>query len=121
MSLKEIAHNFLHMIVDWKVEEAYATYLSPDFRHHNQYTSWDTASLKQWMIENHENFPTKQYILHQTISQDDKVVVHGLMKLNDNLQVAVVHILRFEWDKIVEMRDVGQVIEDNSPNQNGIL
>jgi predicted SnoaL-like aldol condensation-catalyzing enzyme len=58
------------------------------------------------MIENHENFPTKEYTLHQTIAQDDKVVVHGLMKLNDNLQVAVVHIFRFEGDKIAELWDV---------------
>ena len=118
---KDIAHDFLHMIVAWKVEEAYAKHLSPAFRHHNQYTPWDTAALKQWMIENHENFPTKEYTLHQTITQDDKVVVHGLMKLNDNLQVAVVHIFRFEGDKIAEMWDVWQVIEANSPNENGIL
>jgi hypothetical protein len=38
MSPKEIAHDFLHMIVAGKVEEAYAKHLSPDFRHHNQYT-----------------------------------------------------------------------------------
>ena len=48
------------------------------------------------MIENHENFPTKEYTLHQTIVQDDKVVTHGLLKLNDHVQVAVVHIFRFE-------------------------
>jgi predicted SnoaL-like aldol condensation-catalyzing enzyme len=106
MTTTEIAHNFLHMIVAGKVEEVYSTYISSDFRHHNQYTPGDTQSLKQGMIENHENFPTKEYTLHQTIAQDDKVLVHGLMKLNDNLQVAVVHIFRFEGDKIAELWDV---------------
>ncbi len=121
MSLKDIAHDFLHMIMVWAIEEAYAKHLASDFRHHNQYTPWDTAALKQGMIENHENFPTKEYILHQIIAQDDKVVVHGLMKLNDNLQVAVVHIFRFEWDKIAELWDIWQLIDANSPNENWIL
>ena len=121
MDIKDIAHDFLHMIMWWQVEEAYSKHLAPHFRHHNQYTPWDTASLKKGMIENHENFPTKEYTLHQTIVQDDKVVTHGLLKLNDHVQVAVVHIFRFEWDKIAEMWDVWQVIEENSPNENGIL
>lgn len=109
------------MIMVWEVEEAYDKHLASDFRHHNQYTPWDTASLQKGMIENHENFPTKEYTLHQTIMQDDKVVVHGLLKLNEHVQVAVVHIFRFEGDKIAELRDVWQVIEANSPNTNGVL
>ena len=121
MTISDIAHNYLYMIMRWEIEQAYAAYLAPHFRHHNQYTSWDTASLKQGMIENHENFPTKEYTLHQTIVQGDKVVTHGLLKLNEHVQVAVVHIFRFEGDKIVELWDVWQVIEANSPNGNGIL
>lgn len=121
MTHTEIVHNFLRMIVAWDVEQAYATYTSEDFVHHNQYFPWDKAALKQGMIDNHENFPHKEYTMFQTISDGDTVAVHGLMKLNEHVQVAVVHICKVSWGKIIEMRDVWQVIETDSPNKNGIL
>jgi len=34
---------------------------------------------------------------------------------------AVVHICRFELDKIVEMWDVGMQIPENLPNENGVF
>ncbi len=73
------------------------------------------------MKDNHENFPNKKYTMFQTIAQGDTIAVHGLMKLNEDIHVAVVHICKVVDGKIVEMRDVGQVIEPNSPNKNGIL
>lgn len=73
------------------------------------------------MIDNHINFPTKEYTPFQTIADGDKVVIHWLMKLNEHVQVAVVHIFKIVWDKIVEMRDVWQVLDENFPNENGVL
>lgn len=37
------------------------------------------------------------------------------------MEIAVVHMFRFENGKILEMWDVGQVMEKDSPNENGMF
>ena len=40
-----------------KVSEAFAQYVSADFRHHNPYFPGDAKSLKAGMMEAHQKFP----------------------------------------------------------------
>ena len=50
------------------------------------------------------------------------VAVHSLMRFHPaHPGVAVVHVFRFEGDKIAEFWDVAQVLPDESPNKNGPL
>lgn len=121
MTPSDIAQAYLTLLIAWEVETAFTQYIAPDAIHHNQYCAWDLASLKQWMIDNHENFPDKQYTLHQVVADGDIVVLHGLMQLNADLRVIVVHMFKILGGKIVEMRDVGQVLDPASPNQHGVL
>jgi predicted SnoaL-like aldol condensation-catalyzing enzyme len=48
------------------------------------------------------------------------VITHSLV-VKQNMEIAVVHIFRFSGDKIVELWDLGQPIEKNSPNENGLF
>lgn len=48
------------------------------------------------------------------------VITHSLVA-KQQMNIAVVHIFRFENSKIVELWDLGQVIEMNSPNCNGMF
>jgi len=50
------------------------------------------------------------------------VAVHGRIVLaKNNKEIAVVHILRFENDKIVEEWEAGGEVPADSPNENGVF
>jgi len=50
------------------------------------------------------------------------VAVHSRVRLKpDGPRVAVVHILRFEGDRIAELWDVGQPVPPESPNEHGMF
>ncbi len=72
------------------------------------------------MAQDHENNPNLAITPKQVLADKDKIVVHSLVEKAD-MQIAVVHIFRFSGDKIVELWDLGQIIEENTPNQNGLF
>ncbi|MFZ1808888.1 MAG: hypothetical protein WAU36_16775 [Cyclobacteriaceae bacterium] len=41
--------------------------------------------------------------------------------VKDDMEIAVVHIFRFDNVKIIELWDLGQVLDKNSPNENGVF
>ncbi|MEG0775427.1 MAG: hypothetical protein RR409_19070 [Clostridium sp.] len=43
------------------------------------------------------------------------------VQITEDKEVAVVHIYRFEGEKIAEMWDISQEIPENSPNENGMF
>jgi predicted SnoaL-like aldol condensation-catalyzing enzyme len=117
---KQSAVSFLQMVTDGKISEAYEKYVSPDMKHHNIWFAGDAASLQKGMEESHQQFPNKIFDVKHVIEEGDLVVVHSHMQLGVGLkQMALVHILRFDGDKIVEMWDVGEKVPDDSPNKNG--
>ncbi|MDW0117667.1 nuclear transport factor 2 family protein [Sporosarcina thermotolerans] len=120
--LKEQAVNFLQLVVAGKIDEAYETYVSPDLRHHNPYFPGDMESLKQAMKENDGMSPNKTLEVKQSIEEGNRVMVFSHIKQNpEDFGGAAVHIFRFEAGKIVEMWDVGQAVQEDSPNENGIF
>ncbi|MCC7432770.1 nuclear transport factor 2 family protein [Candidatus Peregrinibacteria bacterium] len=118
MTNAEIAKNFLELAANGNVDEAYEKYVSPDFQHHNAYFPGDRESLKNGMKDSYKNNPNKKLTIHQILVDGDKVAVHSHLSQSPDLEIAVVHIVRIQQNKIVEMWDVGQVIPANSPNQN---
>ncbi len=119
---KDLAVLFLKTVVDRKIEEAYAQYAAPDMRHHNAYFPGDTESLQKGMIETHAQFPETTINIKHAIEEGDLVAVFSNVIMRPNgPSVAVVHMFRFENGKIVEMWDVGQLVPDDSPNQNGMF
>ncbi|MDP3986870.1 MAG: nuclear transport factor 2 family protein [Nanoarchaeota archaeon] len=120
MDKKEIAVEFLKMAARGEVDEAYEKYVSPDFHHHNPYFKSDRETLRLAMKEAAVQNPNKIYEVRRTIEEGNLVAVHGRLVLESgNKEMAVVHILRFEGNKIVEEWEAGNEIPADSQNEDG--
>ena len=120
MNRKESAIAFLKLAGLGKVEEAFDKFTSPEFIHHNQYFKGDRASLKEAMREVHQLSPNKSIEIKHSYTDGDTVITHSHVIKND-MDIAVIHVFRFQGDKIVELWDLGQVIQKDSPNEHGLF
>lgn len=121
-SNKEQAVSFLQLVASGRVDEAYERYIDPSFIHHNQYFRGDVDSLKVAMKENAVETPNKTLEVKHAIEEGEMVAVHSHIKQNpEDLGAAVVHIFRFQNERIVEAWDLGQPVSENSPNENGMF
>ena len=115
------AIGFLSMVTSGKIAEAYKKYVAPSFKHHNPYYPGDRESLQKGMEENEVKFPGKKFTVKQTIEEGDRVGVHSHVKLNAELEFATVHIFRFKDGLVVELWDLAQPFQKDSPNKNGMF
>jgi predicted SnoaL-like aldol condensation-catalyzing enzyme len=118
MSNQEVAVQFLRMCALESPKMAFDQFVDSNFKHHNQYFPGDRDSLMNAMIENGKAQPNKSFTVKQVFESADRVAVHSHV-VKEKMEIAVVHMIRFENGKISEMWDVGQVLEKNSPNKNG--
>ena len=121
MSKKEIAETFLQLASSGKVREAFACHVHSQFRHHHAYFNGDRESLLRGMEQNAKQFPGKTYRTLRAIEEGDLVAVHGRIVLSPESQWSVIHIFRFEGDKIIEEWEASQEAFQDSPNENGIF
>lgn len=121
MNKKDIATSFLRLASSGKVRKAYEKYIHPQFRHHNAYFRGDRESLLKGMEENAQEFPNKMYETLRTLEDGDLVAVHGKVKLSPDSQWSVIHIFRFQDDKIIELWEASQEVLKDSPNTNGVF
>lgn len=120
--LKENAISFLKLCAAGNVDEAYGNYISPTFRHHNPYFPGDAESLKAGMAEAQAKFPNTKLDVQHVFEEGDLVAVHSRVQhAPDMPEIAVVHIFRFEGDRIAELWDIGQAAPTDSPNENGMF
>ncbi len=120
MTNRETAIRFLEMCALQDPAAAFEKYVNPNFKHHNAYFPGDRDSLMNAMVEAGKTHPNKSFKIKQVFESDDKVALHSHV-VKEKMEIAVVHILRFENGKISEMWDVGQIIDPKSPNQNGMF
>ena len=121
-SNKAAAIAFLELASSGKVNDAYAKYAGPDFKHHNPFFEGSAQSLRAGMEENARQNPNKVLEVKRAIAEGDFVAVHSHVKQNPNDPgAAVVHIFRFAKGRIVELWDLGQPVQANSPNQYGMF
>lgn len=122
MTHKHIAIKFLNAAASGNVDDAYDKYVSADFIHHNQYFAGDRASLLAAMKEASISHPNKSLTVKRIIEEENIVITHShVISKSDDPDVAVLHIFRFVNDKIVELWDLGQLIDRKSPNKNGMF
>ncbi len=122
LSKKEATLAFLKLVTSGNILDAFETYVHDDFRHHNAYFPGDASSLMAGMEENAATFPNKEFKIQHALEDGDFVAIHSHLKLKPgDLGVVVVHLVRFEGDRIIEMWDVGQPIPADSPNENGLF
>ncbi|MBX0356832.1 nuclear transport factor 2 family protein [Halobacillus sp. Nhm2S1] len=119
-SNKERAVSFLKQVAGGEVRGAYQKYIHPDFSHHNPYFRGDKDSLMSAMEEDASRNPQKTLEVHRAMEEERIVVVHSHIKQHqEDNGVAVVHMMRFEEGKIIELWDIGQPLPEDSPNENG--
>jgi len=120
---KEAAKDFLRMAAAGQVREAYRAYVSADCRHHNPYFRGDVESLMLAMEESAAKHPNKVLEIHRVIGDGDLVAVHSHVVLSpeDSKGMALVHIFRFEGEKIIELWDIGQALPEIIPNEHGMF
>ena len=122
MESKQIALDFLQMIIRGEIDEAYEKYIDMNGKHHNAYFPAGFESLKKAMKENHMQFPQKRLTVKHTFVDGDFVAVHSHVVLKpEDAGIAVVHLFRFKNNKIIEMWDCGQQLNKDSPNKDGVF
>ena len=121
-SKKDMAAEFLTMCASGEVREAYKRYVRENFKHHNPYCPCDRRSLMEAMEKSSAEDPNKSFQIRKVIESADTVAVFSrLQRSKVDLGYAVVHILKFDGEKIAEMWDVSQEIPKESPNELGMF
>src|SRR3989344_4135197 len=118
MRKRDIAESFLKLASTGRVLEAYKKHVHPDFYHHNLYFKGDRESLLKGMEENAKQFPNKTYETLRALEEGETVAIHGKVTLSLESQWSVIHIFRFEDDKIIELWEASQEVLKDSPNKN---
>ena len=122
LDITKAAIEFLTLCASGDVREAYSRHVAADFRHHNPYFKSDRTSLLEAMEQSAAGEPNKSFDVKHAIASNDAVAVCShLQRAQTDVDYAVVHILRFENGKIVEMWDIGQEVPDDSPNELGMF
>lgn len=121
MNRKEIAIDFLKLAGLGEVNAAFNKYVSEEFIHHNQYFEGSKDALLKAMKDAHDTNRNKSIDIKQCFEDQNTVITHSLVCKAD-LDIAVVHIFKFNSEnKITELWDLGQIIDKDSPNTNGLL
>lgn len=121
-SLKDAAIEFLTLVASGRVSEAYERHRAAGFRHHNPHFHGDAASLKEAMQTNATSNPNKVLEVKRALQDGDQVVVFSRVRQHpDDRGGAVVHIFRFQENRIAELWDIGQPVPDNSINEKGMF
>lgn len=121
-SLAAIATEFLSMCAAGEVRAAYARHVADGFVHHNPWFASDRESLLVAMEDSAAAEPNKAFTVKQVIASADRVAtLSHLQRAGTGPAYAVVHILRFDGDRIVEMWDVAQEIPADTPNALGMF
>ncbi|HSW66113.1 MAG TPA: nuclear transport factor 2 family protein [Bacillota bacterium] len=122
MHNKDRATQFLALASSGSVDEAYERFVLAGGRHHSPYFAAGFAALKTGMKENHRQFPDKRLTILRVLADGDLVAVHAHMVLRPgDPGVAVLHLFRFEGEKIAELWDFSQPVKPDSPNTDGLF
>jgi predicted SnoaL-like aldol condensation-catalyzing enzyme len=117
---KQAAVQFLRLVVEGQIEEAYRFYVDPAGKHHNPFFPAGFPALEKAMEENQLKMPSKQLTVINVLGDGDLAAVHSRLVLSPGGdELATVHLFRFRGDKIVELWDCGQTLPADSPNTDG--
>jgi predicted SnoaL-like aldol condensation-catalyzing enzyme len=115
---KELAMNFLQLVVAGNIDEAYQKYVDMDGKHHNAFFPAGFPDLQRAMKEDQAQSPNKQITFVNVLGDGDRVAVHSHLRRGSD-DMAVVHLFRFKDGRIVEFWDCGQVLPQEIPNRDG--
>jgi predicted SnoaL-like aldol condensation-catalyzing enzyme len=121
MGRKESAIEFLRLAGGGRAREAFDRFVASGFFHHNQYFRGDRESLLLAMEEASRKSPNKSLTVKHVYEDGETVITHShvVRRAEGDPGIAVVHIFRFEGDRVAELWDLGQLLDKESPNENG--
>jgi predicted SnoaL-like aldol condensation-catalyzing enzyme len=74
------------------------------------------------MEENALKNPNKIFEIQRSLEDGNLVAVHSRVQLkHGDIEIAVIHIFKFEHNKIVELWDFGQAVPTDIVNENGMF
>ena len=112
----------MRKVASGDVDEAYRQHVSPAFRHHNPYFRGDAESLKQAMRENAQKNPHKQLEIQRSLQEGNLVAVHSRVRQHaQDRGGALVHLFRFNGQRIEELWDIGQPVPESMANEHGMF
>ena len=118
---KQIATEFLRLARAGD-RAAIERLVTPNARHHSAYFAAGMPALFDAMIAAATSAPERTSDVKRVLADGDYVVVHSHMKPTPaDAGVAVVHIFRFDGDRIAELWDVGQPVPAENPNVDGMF
>ena len=121
-SRKDVAVSFLQAAASGRAREAYGRHVDKTFKHHNPYFAGTAEALMAGMDENARQNPQKRLDVLHTVEEGDLVAVHSRVQHTPaDRGAALVHLFRFEGDRIAELWDVGQEVPADTPNANGMF
>ena len=122
LTIKESAVSFLNLCASGRAREASAKSVGAGFRHHNPHFPGNADALIAAMDENARQNPDKRFEVLRALRDGDLVAVHSHVRQRpDDRGAVVVHLFRFDGDRIVELWDVGQPVPSESVNSNGMF
>lgn len=119
---KESSQHFLKLASEGKSREAFKLYVGSAFKHHNVYFKGDANTLMTAIEEDAKMNPDKIFEIQRALEDGDLVAVHSRFRQNPNdTDYAVMHIFRFEGNKVVELWDFAQAAPAEMINENGMF
>ena len=119
---KQLALEFINLAAKGDSRKAFAEFVGEDFKHHNAFFKSDPNALMIAMEEEARKNPEHSLEVKQAWQCGNMVTVLSHVKRNiADPGVAVVHIFRFEDNKIQEFWDVAQAIPEQTINENGMF
>ena len=117
---KRSAVDFLQLVVAGRIDEAYRKHVNMQGKHHNPFFPAGFPALQKAMADNHVEMPNKRITVKNVLGDGDLVAVHSHLVLSPGgNEMAVVHMFRFQGDRVIEMWDCGQQLPADSPNKDG--
>lgn len=118
---RRTAVNFLRLARDGN-RAAAEQLVAPDATHHNPYFPAGMAALLDAVSAAAQAAPARTTEVKRVVAEGDYVVVHSHVRQSPGVAgAAVVHIFRFDGDRIAELWDVGQPIPADNPNTDGMF
>lgn len=122
MTKKEIAQKFLKLASKGDSRTAFELFVADNFRHHNAFFKGDRNTLMTAMEDNAVKNPDKIFDIQRALEDGDLVAVHSrVQQTKTDSAMAVIHIFRFENEKIAELWDFGQAVPADAVNENGMF
>ena len=118
---KATALNFLRLVRAGRRVEAEAL-VAPGARHHNPFFAAGMAALFDAVEAAAKMAPDRTADVKCAVAEDDYVTIHSHMRpAPGDRGASVVHIFRFEGDRIAEIWDVGQAVPEHNANSDGMF